>query len=68
MPGQVKYPNIRVKIVGENGNAFNLIGIVRRALLDKGVPRAEVLEFQNEAMSGDYDHVLNTITSWVKVR
>jgi hypothetical protein len=63
----VKYPEIKVKLIGENGNAFVLIGKVKNALLQAKVPRDEVLEFAKEAMAGDYDHVLQTIMAWVEV-
>jgi|MudIll2142460700_1097286.scaffolds.fasta_scaffold585609_2 hypothetical protein len=64
----VKYPGIRVKLVGEDGNAFAIIGRVRLALRRGGVPADEVEAFSEDAMSGDYDHVLQTCMKWVGVR
>lgn len=62
-----KYPHVRVKLVGENGNALNLIGIVKRALHKAQVPLEDILAFQTEALSGNYDHVLQTIMQTVEV-
>lgn len=63
----VKYPEIEVQLTGTDGNAFAVIGTVSRALKRAGVPAAEVSEFADEAMSGDYDNVLRTCMSWVVV-
>lgn len=62
-----KYPNIEVSLVGENGNAFFVIGSVAKALSRGGVPKSEIDEFKKEAMSGDYDNVLMTCMKWVEV-
>jgi len=63
----VRYPDITVELVGEDGNAFSIIGAVRRALRRANVPHEEVSKFQDEAMSGDYDHLLQTAMRWVNV-
>jgi len=68
MENEVKYPNIKVKLVGTDGNAFALIGKVKQALRDKKVPVGEQKKFVEEAMSGDYDHLLATCCEWVNVR
>lgn len=62
-----KHPDIAARIVGSDGNALSLISAVSTALRNGGVAHAEVSEFQREAMSGDYDHVLATIRAWVSV-
>jgi hypothetical protein len=63
----VKYPNITVKLTGEDGNALAIIGSVRRALRRQGVPAEEVKAFFDEAMSGDYFNVIATAMRWVEV-
>ena len=63
----VRYPDITVQLTGENGNAFNVIGLVQRALKQAKVPAEEVAKFRTEAMSGDYDNVLVTAMRWVNV-
>ena len=55
--------NIRVRIIGADGNVFNLLGICRRALSRAG--KIELWnEFFKEATSGDYNHALATIAEW----
>ena len=61
------YPDIEVELVGQDGNAFNLMGIVCKALRRNKVAESEVKKFQNECMSGDYDHLLQTCMKWVSV-
>ena len=63
---QPKY-NIQVQLSGADGNAYNLLAIVRRALKRANVPQAEVDEFMAEATSSDYDHLLQTCMRWVSV-
>lgn len=62
-----KYPNIRVKLIGEDGNAFAILGRVKRALEQGGVPRAEIDQYFEEATSGDYNHLLATTMKWCEV-
>ena len=57
---------IKVKIIGADGNVFNLLGICRRALSRAG--NLELWdEFYREATSGDYDHALATIADYFEV-
>jgi len=63
----VKYPHINVQLVGENGNAFAIIGLVSNALRRNCVPEEEIDAFVTEATSGDYDHVIRTCVSMVNV-
>ncbi len=63
----VKYPNIEVKLVGEDGNAFRIIGAVKRALKAAHVPDGEVRMFMDEAMMSDYNNLLCTCLKWVNV-
>ena len=59
--------DIDVQLSGEDGNAFSIIGTVRRALKRAGATNEELAEFSEEAMSGDYDHLLQTARAWVNV-
>lgn len=63
-----KYPGIEVKLIGENGNAFAIIGAVAKGLKREGIDASEIDEFKEEAMSGDYDNVLQTAMKWVTVQ
>lgn len=64
---QVKYPDIEVQLTGVNGNAYAILGKVRTALKEAGVPIEVRREFSVEAMSGDYDNLLVVCTRWVEV-
>lgn len=61
----IKYPHIYVRLVGEDGNAFAIMGRVTEALHYKGVGKAERDLFLKECMSGDYNDLLMTCTRWV---
>ena len=64
---QPTYPEVEVRLIGEDGNAFAVIGKVVAALRAGGVPAEEVAAFQADAMSGDYDHLLETVMQTVEV-
>lgn len=63
----VKYPNVTVKLIGEDGNAFLIIGKVKTALRRNKVPTEEIDKYMEEAMNGDYNNLLATTMKWVKV-
>ena len=54
-----------VKLIGEDGNAFAILGRVRRALRRADYSEEQVEEFTEEATSSDYTHLLATVTLWV---
>ena len=60
-----KYPNIEVNMVGEDGNAFAVMGRVSQALRRGGVSREEIDAYRKESTSGDYDNLLRTAMKWV---
>jgi len=62
-----KYPEIKVQLTGEDGNAFGIIGKVQRALRKASVAKKEIDAFVKEATSGDYHHLLNTCMQMVDV-
>jgi hypothetical protein len=61
------YPDVTVELVGQDGNAFNIMGIVSQAMRREGIPKEAITEFHSECMSGDYDHLLQTCMKWVNV-
>lgn len=63
----IKYPDITVELTGHDGNAFSILASVRAALKNSDVSDAEIKEFSHEAMSGNYDHLLQTCMTWVNV-
>ena len=62
-----KYPEITVELVGQDGNAFAIMGRVAQALRRNGVSREEIDQYRKESMSGDYDNLLRTAMRWVDV-
>ena len=55
-----------VQLTGEDGNAFGVIGRVRRAILSSNHPELSD-DFMNDVMAGDYDHLLATCMRYVTV-
>ncbi len=64
---QPKYPNVHVRLVGEDGNAWAILGRVSAALKRAGIGKEESDAFFAEATAGDYDHLLQTAMRWVDV-
>jgi hypothetical protein len=62
-----RFPDVEVELVGHDGNAFAILGRVSGALRKAGATSGEVDEFQKQATSGDYDHLLSTCAEWVNV-
>ncbi|MCK9597643.1 MAG: hypothetical protein M0R06_01305 [Sphaerochaeta sp.] len=62
-----KYPNVKVKLSGEDGNAFAILGRVTGAMKRAGIDKAERDLFMEEAMAGDYDNLLQVCMKWVEV-
>jgi len=62
-----KYPEIEVCFSEIDGNAFMLLGSVRRAMRKAGIDAAKIEEFADEAKSGDYDHLIQTCMAWVTI-
>ncbi len=50
-----------VKLIGEDGNAFSILGNCRRAALKAGWTEEQWAEFRKEALAEDYDHLLATV-------
>lgn len=62
-----KYPHIKVKLVGEDGNAFAILGKVKAALRRAGLDDETISTFVKQATWSDYDHLLRTVQEWVDV-
>ena len=58
----------KVKLVGQDGNVFNLIGICRVAGRKAGYTKEQMDAFMAEVTSGDYDNALCTMGDWFDVR
>ena len=56
-----------VKLVGEDGNAFVIMGIVSQALKRGGADREYINQYQKESMCGDYDNLLQTAMKYAEI-
>ena len=63
----VRHPEIEVELVGQDGNAFAILGKVKKALRRGDATDDEIKEFMKEAMGGDYNSLLQTCMKWVSV-
>ena len=57
----------KLKLSGEDGNAFFILGRAEQALRRAGFSQERRDQFQEEATSGDYDHLLQTCMRWFDV-
>ena len=57
---------IKVKLLGNDGNAFSILGAVSKALKKNG--QAELAkEYMAEATKGDYDHLKQVTMDYVDI-
>lgn len=54
-----------VKLVGEDGNAFSILGRTMQAMRRHGWPKELIDQYTAEATSGDYNHLLATTLEYV---
>ena len=54
---------VKLNLVGINGNAFVIMGAFQVAACEAGWSKEETKQVLDEAMSGDYDHLLDVILS-----
>lgn len=57
----------KVLLVGRNRNAFAIMGATIKALKKAGADKEYTDKYMNEAMSGDYDHLLGVTMEYVNV-
>lgn len=53
----IKYPHLNMRLVGEDGNAFAIMGRLSRVLRRGGVPKEEIDAIIEDMTSSDYDHL-----------
>ena len=63
-----KYPHITVMLTSHDGNAFAVLGRCREAAAEAGLSDDEITAFMDEAMAGDYDHLLQTAMRWFDIQ
>ena len=56
MPKTASKP--RVRLVGQDGNAFAVMGLAIRAAKQAGWSQEQIDAYKQQAMSGDYDNLL----------
>lgn len=67
MPSQPKWPEIAIPMIGEDSNAFSIIGRCLR-LAKNYLSEEELLEFQTEAVNcNSYEQLLQTVMHWFSV-
>lgn len=54
-----------LKIIGENGNAFNLLGIAMKVAKENNMDWDKI---QNEAMNGNYNHLLWVLNKYFDIK
>ncbi len=64
---KLEQTGIKVKLIGEDGNAFYILGKVCSALRRGGKGKEFIDTFMKEATSGDYTHLLATVMEVVEV-
>ncbi len=62
----IKFPEITVELSEMDGNALSIIGRTTKAMRRGGVDKGAIDAFRTEAMSGDYDHLLQTVMATVE--
>ncbi len=55
-----------VKLIGQDGNAFFILGTVNKALKKAGYPE-KAKEFMAEVKGGDYDNLLATAMKYAEI-
>lgn len=50
-----------------NGNSIAIVAKCTRALRRAGYTKEQLIEFTDEALSGDYDNVIQTAMKWCDV-
>lgn len=60
--------NVDVDLSNVDGNAFAIMGAVTTAMKSAGIEREHIDAYRNDAMSGDYDHLLRVTMSTVNVQ
>jgi hypothetical protein len=59
--------DINVSLIGNDGNAFSVMGAVTKAMSRAGVSKEEQDEYFRQATAGDYNQLLSTTMEWVEV-
>lgn len=61
-----RYGRLNTTLVGVDGNAFALMAHFRQCARRAGWTREDIDSVLNEAMSDDYNHLVETLTTFTK--
>lgn len=56
-----------VKLTGHDGNAFSIMGHVKKVLVQAGADEEYIDQYLTEATSGDYNHLLAVSMDYVDI-
>jgi hypothetical protein len=56
-----------VKLSGENGNAFNVMGLVSEALREHGADKEYITKYFQESTAGNYDNLLRVAMKFANI-
>jgi len=57
-----------LKLIGNDGNSFAILGNANRVARKAGWTPERIKEFQNKAISGDYDNLLCVCMEYFEVK
>jgi hypothetical protein len=60
-------PKPKVTLVGEDGNAFLILGKCAAAMKKAKCSKEHITKFQHEAMSGDYNNLLQVAMNYCEI-
>lgn len=64
---KIKFPHVKVELIGKNGNAFAILSAVQAAMRDSDISREEINKYLDKAMEGDYNNLLRVTMETVEV-
>ena len=62
-----KYPDVTVKLSGEDGNAFSIISRVSRGMKRAGISERKIAKFREKALAESYDNLLQIAMRTVNI-
>ena len=63
---QIIKKTVNLSLIGLDGNSFSIMGAFQRQAKTEGWTKDEINKVINEAMSGDYNHLIATIQNHCK--
>ena len=68
VPPGPTFAHVNVPLIGQDGNVFNIIGLVCKALRKGGATRQDIKSFTDEIeRAGSYEQALAVVMRWVDV-